>query len=900
MMHIDPERWQQVESLLDKVWDLDPSERVAHVHRSAGGDTWLVEHVLRLLRASGEAGTFLEDARRPDLEEALVQMSSTLTSESADEVDMERAGPYRLLRRLGRGGMGQVYLGVRDDEAFKRYVAVKVIRRGMDTEDILKRFRVERRILASLNHPGIAQLFDGGATDEGESYFVMEYVDGKPITDHCTTHRLSLYERLRLFRRVCAAVHYAHQNLIVHRDLKPSNILVTEKGEVKLLDFGIAKFLNPEVTGYTLPMTREEQRIMTPEYASPEQVRGQNLTTASDVYQLGVLLYELLTGCRPFSFPSRRAAEIEKIILEEEPDKPSNRMCDPVSSPDTGTSLPASLTGRQRGKAPQDILRKQLRGDLDRIVLMALRKDVDRRYQSADQLQADIGNFLSGHPVTAQEDRFGYRFGKFVRRNKVGMALGMAALLVLLATTAAALWSASVTERQRQQVALEAEKSREVVNFLVDLFEKADPEYSQGRQLTVREMVDIGVEDVQERLAEHPLVQGELMRVLSLVYAGLGEEADGMRLATAAWDRQQALSGSEPTPELASALYAMGVLKDDTGDPAQSRQFHEQALAMRRQLYGNQNLDVAQSLNDLGVTMYGMGLYDTTRVVWEEALAIRSSLLGPSHRDIAESLSNLGAVHGDLFWLSGSENLQRFEEAASYYARAIAMTRQERGENHPFYASNLHNYAVTLLDRGRLTEAESKIEEAIAKRTLIYGRQSDVTSRSINMMGRIRMAQGKLDEAAKHFEESFDIHLRMLGPRHVTLGIDHTILGDLDVRRDRRRDAVAHYRAALDIFLESLPAANRRVVETARRLGHLLEETRDLAEAERHFALAVDAFAPKGPQSARHVSDLINLARVQMQSGRRQAAEGHLAAAAQWLAENPDEALSAQIEAIRG
>ena len=900
MINIDPKRWLQVESLLDEALDLDPAERVAHVHRSAAGDGWLVEQVLRLLAASKKAESFLENAQRPDLEQALVQMTSAVDEGPADQLDLEQAGPYRLLRKLGRGGMGQVYLGVRDDEAFKRFVAVKVIRRGMDTEDILKRFRVERRILASLNHPGIAQLFDGGATEEGESYFVMEYVDGRPITTHCQDHRLTLPERLVLFQKVCAAVHYAHQNLIVHRDLKPSNILVTEAGDVKLLDFGIAKFLHPGVDEYTLPVTRDEQRVMTPEYASPEQIQGRKLTTASDVYQLGVLLYELMTGYRPFMFSDRAQSAMERVILEKEPERPSIMIAKVGSSTGSGMMMPDSDAFRAQWGISHVSLRKQLQGDLDRIVLMALRKEVDRRYQSADQLQLDIEHYLTGRPVSAQDDTLGYRLGKFVRRNRLGVSLGLAVLVLLISTTVTAVWSASVTEQQRQQIALEAGKSREVVNFLVDLFEKADPEFSQGRDLTVREMVDIGADDVRERLAEHPMVQGELMRVLSLVYAGLGEEADGMRLASAALEQQQVLSGNEPSPELASALYAVGVLKDDVGAALESRDFHERALTMRRQLYGNDHLDVAQSLNDLGVTLYGMGAYDTTRVVWEEALSIREFLLGDSHRDIAESLSNLGAVYGDLFWLSGAENMGLFEQAESYYLRAIDMTRNERGENHPFYASNLHNFGVTLLDRGMLSEAESMIEEAINKRTLLYGRDSDVAARSINMMGRIRMAQGRLQEAEPYFRESFGIHVRLLGPRDVIVGVDHTILGDLDARRSLTKSAIDHYLAALDIFRETLPPGNRRTIGAARQLGRLFEDDGRLDEAEQYYDLVVEAFDASGPTTARHVMDLINLARVQMQTGRRQAAEGHLAAAERWLADNPDEELSAQIEATLG
>ncbi len=434
---------------------------------------------------------------------------------------------------------------------------------------------------------------------------------------------------------------------------------------------------------------------------------------------------------------------------------------------------------------------------------------------------------------------------------------------------------------------------------MVTLFDAADPEVSQGRELTVREMVDLGARDVREQLSEHPEVQSELMRVLSLVYAGLGEESDGMELAQEAYDQQMTLSDGEPSSDLAGALYAMGVLKDDVGESGESRLFHEQALAMRRALYGNEHLDVAQSLNDLGVTLYGIGKYDSSRVVWEEALIIRESLHADSHRDIAESLSNLGAVYGDLFFLSGFEDTDLFDRAESYYVRAIDMTRRERGEDHPFYASHLHNFGVTLLDRGVLQEAESKFEEAIAKRTLIYGRYHDVTARSINMMGRVRMAQGRL---MKRSRISRVIRHTRPAARPPTCDCGHRPYHSRRAgqRRERPSSAINHYLAALDIFQEALPVGNRRIVSAARSVGDLLEGEGRLAEAERYLDLVVDAFDASSPQNATQVGDLINLARVQMQNGRRQVAEGHLAAAETWLAANPNEELSAAIATLRG
>jgi tetratricopeptide (TPR) repeat protein len=363
------------------------------------------------------------------------------------------------------------------------------------------------------------------------------------------------------------------------------------------------------------------------------------------------------------------------------------------------------------------------------------------------------------------------------------------------------------------------------------------------------------------------------------------------------------LSGEEESPELAAALFAMGVLKDDVGETESSREFHERALAMRIRLFGESHADVAQSLNALGVTLfYGMGNIDSARVVWEQALDIRRELLGPSHRDIAESLSNLGAAFGELYYQSGrtDEDLYLFDLAEDYFTEALEMTRRERGELHPFYASNLHNYGLTLMDRGVLQEAENKFEEAIEKRTLIYGRVNNYTANSINMMGRVRQQQGRLEEAAPYFQESFDIHVQLQGPRSATVGIDHTILGGLDRDLGNLEQAVGHFLEGFSILQEALGPENVRTVRAARDLGKILEDLSRFQESERYLQVAVNAIGDEGSSNAMQVSDLISLARVQMLNGRRQAAEGHLAAAEAWLAENPDEELSAQIEAIRG
>ncbi len=344
--------------------------------------------------------------------------TSTATVEAARPAVGIRVGPYEVLRELGRGGMGVVYLAARADEQFRKRVAIKVIKTGPDEEGVIRRFRRERQILASLDHPNVARLLDGGATGDGRPYFVMEYIEGHPLHEYCDRHRLSIVDRLKVFQQVCSAVAYAHRNLIVHRDLKPSNIIVTADGIPRLLDFGIAKLLNPELSAETPTVTG---LALTPEYASPEQARGDVVTTASDVYSLGVLLYELLTGHRPYRLKTRLPMEVLKAVCEQEPERPSTivRQAEDTTDGSRAVVITPEGVSRARDLTP-DRLGRRLRGDLDNIVLMALRKEPLRRYASAEALSEDLRRYLEGLPVKARKGTSAYRAGKYVKRHAVG------------------------------------------------------------------------------------------------------------------------------------------------------------------------------------------------------------------------------------------------------------------------------------------------------------------------------------------------------------------------------------------------------------------------------------------------------------------------------------------------
>jgi serine/threonine protein kinase/tetratricopeptide (TPR) repeat protein len=587
---------QQLKELFHAAVELAPHDREAFLKANCAADDELHCEVSALLSAHEAAGDFIQQPALVD-----VGFVANVETNRSEAVTGQQIGSYQIIRELGRGGMGSVYLAARADESFDKQVALKLIKRGMDSDAIIKRFVMERQILANLNHPNIARLIDGGTTKDGLPYFVMEYIEGQTITRYCDEHKANTMERLRLFREVCEAVQFAHQNLIVHRDLKPSNIIVTADGTPKLLDFGIAKLLSADWSS-SVEATATIGRVLTPEYASPEELRGLPVTTSSDVYSLGVILYELLSGHRPFNFESRSPEDAARLITASEPIKPSvviTRIEGARHTDDTEhiSLTPEAISGTRDGSVEK--LRRRLAGDLDNIVLKALRKEPQRRYASVQEFSEDIRRHLEGLPVTASPDTFGYRARKFTQRHKAGVLAAAVVIITLFSATAITTWQARVAHRERVKAEQRFNDVRKLANSVV--FELHDSIQNLPGSTPARELLVSRALEYLDRLANEAGQDRSLQLELAAAYDKIGDIQGGF--ATSNLGKRQkadesyrkalaireALVVAEPANvdfrrKLSTSYTKMGQILWVEVDVAGSLEFHRKALEINKNL----------------------------------------------------------------------------------------------------------------------------------------------------------------------------------------------------------------------------------------------------------------------------------------------------------------------------
>ena len=809
-----PERWQQIDALFHEALSQSPEDRPAFLAEACEGDANLRAEVEALLQSDGASLSVLQ-ASREDL-------AGLLATDSLAEA--EQAGPYRLIEECGRGGMGAVYLAERADGQFEKRVALKLVKRGMDTDEILRRFRHERQILATLEHPHIARLYDGGVTDSGRPYLVMEFIDGQPITSYCDEKRLSVDARLALFKTVCEAVQYAHQNLVVHRDLKPSNILVTDKGTVKLLDFGIAKLLDTEALDLSVPLTRTGLRVLTPEYAAPEQVRGEAITTATDVYALGVILYELLTGHRPYKTTGQSASEIEQAVLEAEPERPSTAVTKDHARTGTAETLTAQTRSALRATSIAH-LQKRLRGDLDTILLKALQKEPARRYASAEAFLEDIKRHRAGLPIQAQPDSVQYRVRKFVRRHRFGVAAATVLLLLLTGFAVAMAFQQAATARERDRATQERDKAEAVAAFLQDLFDASDPFLATTERLDtlrVRDFLGRGAAKIQRELQEQPALQAEMLDVIGKVYLNLGLYDTALPLVTQGLEQRRMLYDTAH-PDVAASLRSLAKTFQATGDYDMAEQYFRQALAMHRQEKEPHLLSLTETLAGLASVLRDKNNFDEAERLLQEALAIQQMHVDLPHRNVATSMLQLGRVYQDQ---------GRLVQAESLYKDALGQQRALLGEDHPEVASSLENLATVLRQQTELEAAEPLLQEALAIRQDVLGAEHPHTVTSLYELASLLRDKAEYEQAVALFEEVVELDRKVLGATHHYVGLDLRELGITYARMKAYDDALQSYRAALDILRKALPEDHADIAVVMSGMGYTYLQKGDPDRAE--------------------------------------------------------------------
>jgi serine/threonine protein kinase/Tfp pilus assembly protein PilF len=776
MGSIDVDLWRKLSPYLDEVLDIDPEQRpgwLASFREKEPGIAADLETLLAERQAIDDTG-FLE---------GVVQVGMRPPSPS---LSGQVLGAYRLLSLIGQGGMGSVWLAERCDGRFEGRAAVKLLNMAVMGRAGEERFRREGNILARLTHPNIARLTDAGVSPTGQPYLVLEHVDGQSIDAYCDQHALGIEARLHLFLDVLEAVAHAHANLVVHRDIKPGNVLVSVAGHVKLLDFGIAKLLEDEEgppgatrSSEAAPLTRDAWAA-TPAYAAPEQVAGGIVTTATDVYALGVLLYVLLTGTHPAGAAAQTPLTLMHAIVDVEPRRPS----DVVDLPETreALTLHAARCGTTAAR-----LRRVLRGDLDTIVAKALKKKSVERYASVTALADDIRRFLRNEPISARPDTLRYRAMTFARRHARGVAAS-AAVVVLLAAFTTYYTLRLETERDRAQ--REAARARKTSEVLTGLLTSVDPYEIGASQInpTLRGVLDAGSDQVQKELSAEPELQADMLTVLGRMYRRLGVFDKAQPLLEQALASGHAAYGPEHV-DIAQTLHDLGVVLADKGDYAGAAQRLEQALAMRRRLLGNDHADVAVTLSELGRVYQDLGFNQRAEPLHREALRVRQTVLGEEDRETAVSLSDLASVlrlNGDL---DGAEALLR---------QCLELNRKTRGEVHPNTSATLHDLALIAAARRDYAGADATLRQALDITRKTLGEKHPVVATTLNSLSHVLVAQHRYDEAAAALQDA----LVIAGP---TLGRDHQLFAIYAINLASVQLARHQPVAAEELIREALP-----------------------------------------------------------------------------------------------
>jgi len=827
-------RIQHILTIVDTAISLTRDKRSLYLEDVCGNDEELRYEVEELLRSITESEGFWEGWTQWN-ERQIRNMLRPADAIEAEH-DLKQIGHWRLIKPLGEGGMGVIYLAERADGMYNQMAAIKLLHRGLEVGESIRRFEQERHILASLDHPNIAGLFDGGVTEDARPWLAMEYVDGIPITTWCREYNATLKQRLDLFEQVCKAVRYAHRNLIVHRDLKPENILVAKDGIIKVLDFGIAKLLDDELSPEQRLHTQTGLRVMSLDYAAPEQIDGESVTTATDVHGLGMLLFELLTGKYPFDLQGLKRVQIEQVLRNQTPDKPSS------VTPD---------------------LRSRLRGDLDAIVLKALRKEPGQRYENAGQLLDDIERYHSYLPVVARRDTFRYRLGKFYKRYRGKVVASTIILTVLI--TLITYYTYRITE-ERNAEKIEVQRANQVTDFLISIFNYSNPTTRHSSDITAREILDNSTVSIHDKLKDQPGTQARLYDAVGQIYQNLGllekarnlyskalvigweqvkqAKADSTQLAFIYTDygdlyrdlgKYDSASGylnkaveldkldSEKKDQLAMSLASLAWVELLRGHLTVADSLYQETLRIQERLNGRSSLEYAAVLQQVGWLEQYRGNSAKADSLFRVILPIREKFQGNDHPDVATLLHSMG-------WIS--YKLENYDEAIKIDKKALALRKKIFGEKHPDIAWTMNNLAIVELEKGNTQVAGSLLSKSFAMRRELLGEQHPLTMQSLGELARVHFIQKNYAQAINLYRQVLKIHRKVLGDTNRTVVTDlnnlSVVLYQSGNTGEALKIATECVRIAGDVYDNSHPV----LFTMKRNKAKLLEDLGRFEEAE--------------------------------------------------------------------
>lgn len=823
---MDRAQWDRIQDVFHQAVDIPAPEQAAFLASACGDDPKLLKEVSAMLR---------EDARGESiLDRDLAEVARETIGELPAAGDFKEFGPYRIRKLLGEGGMGVVYQAERSD--LGSLVAIKLLRDAWLSPARRERFTSEQRTLAQLNHPSIARLYDADTLPDGTPWFVMEYVDGVPLTEYCERNKCSIEERMRLFRSVCEAVQYAHSAAVIHRDLKPSNILVKDDGSVRLLDFGIAKQLETLDAGGD--QTRTALRLMTPAYAAPEQIRGDRVGIQTDVYSLGVILYELLAGALPFDLSRKTPGEAEALIINESPEKPS------VVANRGRKALTASNAAW---------------ADLDVLCLTAMHKDPERRYRTVDAVMRDVDHFLKHEPLEARPDSFRYRMGKFVSRNRSAV---LAAAVVTVFVVGLVIFFTLRLTKARNAALAEAARTQRIQRFMTNLFQGGDEAAGPAESLRVSTLLDRGVQQAQS-LNNDPQVQAELYQNLGEIYQKLGKFDQADRLLSSALEQRQKLFGNE-SPQAAESLVALGLLRDDQAKLEDAEKLVRQGLEIDQRQLPPGHPAVAKATTALGKVLVDRGQFDQAIHVLDDAVKLQSArnaapadlaatissladahyldghfkvadslyrrvlemhrqLYGDRHPLVADDLGNLGGVQQDLGY---------YAEAEKFYRQSLEINQGYYGKDNPQVATSLNTLGRSILYQKRFPEAEDLLQQALAIRERVYGKVHPLVAATLNELGGLALQTDHYDEAEARFLQMREIYRQIYGDHHYLYALAQSNLGSTYVAMKEYARAEPLYRDAIRLYSETLSPEHLNVGIARMKLGRTLLREKRYAEAE--------------------------------------------------------------------